>query len=129
LRAGKNVMGFTDVTFCPLLVNDLAGIFLKMLASGLSGLYHVVSSECISKYDFGVAIAEKFGFDPHLIIPKSVEKSGLKAKRAPNLSLKVDKLTRDLDEAPPNITPGLERFFKLYRASYPRKLMAIGNWE
>ena len=57
LSAGKPVMGFTDVYFCPLLANDLAAIFLKMLQRNLSGLYHVVSRECLSKYEFGVRLA------------------------------------------------------------------------
>lgn len=35
LSTGKPVKGFTDVFFCPLLVNDLAHIFLQMLAAGL----------------------------------------------------------------------------------------------
>ncbi len=53
MQAGKPVKGFTDVTFCPLLVNDIAGILLDMLGKNLSGLYHLVGSKCISKYDFG----------------------------------------------------------------------------
>ena len=64
LQAGRTVMGFTDVYFCPLLANDLALIFLQMLELGLSGLYHVVSSECLSKYAFGVRIARRFGQCP-----------------------------------------------------------------
>ena len=38
LNAGKRVMGFTDVYFCPLLANDLGRILLRMLALKLSGL-------------------------------------------------------------------------------------------
>jgi uncharacterized damage-inducible protein DinB len=37
------------------------------------GLYHVFSAECLSKYDFGVRIAERFGLDASLIAPVSVE--------------------------------------------------------
>ncbi|MBN1454519.1 MAG: SDR family oxidoreductase, partial [Anaerolineales bacterium] len=53
LSKGVRVPGFTDVFFCPLLVNDLAKILLDMLQAQLNGLYHVVSSQAISKYDFG----------------------------------------------------------------------------
>jgi hypothetical protein len=74
-----------------------------------------------------MAIAEKFGFDPQLIAPMSVKKSSLDAKRAPNLTLSVDKLTHDLGEAPPNITSGLDRFSRLYRESYPQKLKDLGD--
>jgi dTDP-4-dehydrorhamnose reductase len=44
LRQGKPVPGFTDVYFCPILVNDLAEIILEMVDSDLSGIYHVVGS-------------------------------------------------------------------------------------
>ena len=122
LSSGKAVMGFTDVYFCPLLANHLAHILLQMLESGLKGLYHVVSSECASKYDFGVALAERFGFDPGLISPTSVEQSNLKATRSPNLTLKADKLIRDLGEVPPRISTSLEAFYRLYQQGYPQAL-------
>jgi len=125
LQAGNPIMGFTDVYFCPLLANDMANIFLKMLNQGLSGLYHVVSSESMSKYDFGVNIARKFGFDPGLISPKSVTESTLTATRSPNLTLRVDKLIHDLSEVPPKISPALDRFYTLYQQSYPQMLKKL----
>lgn len=68
LQAGRYANGFTDVYFCPLLATDLAQIYLKMLGLGLSGLYHTVSSECLTKYDFAVRLARRFGFDPALVV-------------------------------------------------------------
>ncbi|MEA3351519.1 MAG: SDR family oxidoreductase [Chloroflexota bacterium] len=128
LQAGNRVMGFTDVYFCPLLVNDLAQIFLKMLGKGLRGLYHVVSPECLSKYAFGVAIAQKFGFDPALISPTSVREAGLGATRSPQLTLRIDKLIHDLEQSPPDISTSLERFYTLYQQGYPQKLRAMVDW-
>jgi len=127
LRDGKQVMGFTDVSFCPLLANDLAHILLNMLAKEMTGLYHVVASECISKYDFGLALARLFGFDEHLISPVSVFDAGLKAARSPKLILKVDKLTRDLGESPPGVSEGLARFYRLYQEGYPKMLKIMGR--
>jgi dTDP-4-dehydrorhamnose reductase len=127
LSAGKGVMGFTDVYFCPLLVNDIASIFLKMLARGLSGVYHVLSSDHMSKYDFGVAVARRFGFDPGLIAPKSVSEAGLGAARSPNLTLKVDKLVHDLGEYPPTISTGIERFYRLYQQGYPQMIQRLAD--
>jgi dTDP-4-dehydrorhamnose reductase len=129
LRAGKRVQGFTDVFFCPLLANDLARIFLKMLASNLSGLYHVVSSECLSKYEFGVRLARKFGLDESLITATSVEQAGLKAVRSPNLSLSTEKLSQALGEAPPGIDAGIDRFYNLYLQAYPQRLSQMGDGE
>ncbi len=125
LDAGNQIKGFTDIFFCPVLVNDIADLFYQMLDKGLSGLYHVVSSESISKYDFGVAIARRFGFDPDLITPISVTQSGLRAVRSPNLTLRVDKLIHDLGVVPPGLSPAIERFYTLYQQGYPQMLRTL----
>lgn len=122
LKAGIPIKGFTDVYFCPLLVNDIADLFFDMLDKKMSGLYHVVSSQASSKFDFGAAIAEKFGFDPGLISPVSVSEGGLAAVRSPQLSLNVDKLIHDLGRVPPALSPGIERFYQLYQQNYPQRV-------
>jgi len=99
LSAGKQVMGFTDVYFCPMLVNDLAGVLVCMLEAQLRGLYHVVSREATTKYDFGVAVARRFELDESLITPTLVATSGLRAPRSPNLTLRTDKLKTALAQS------------------------------
>ena len=120
LSAGNQVMGFTDIHFCPLHVAQLSELLFKMLEANLSGLYHVVSGECLTKYDFGVAIARKFGFDPNLITPASITDLDSKAVRSPFLTLKIDKLLSNLGEQPPAFSTGLEQFYTLYQQGYPQ---------
>ena len=129
LKSGNQIMGFTDVFFCPLLVNDIANIFIRMLSSGLKGTYHVVSRDAMSKYQFGTSIAERFGFDQTLIKPVSITLAGLEAARSPNLTLCVDKLIRDLGESIPMISTGIDRFYTLYQQGYPQVIrhMAIDS--
>jgi len=122
LSAGKTCMGFTDVFFCPMLANDLGLLFLEMLKADLSGLYHAVGSECISKYEFGCRIARQFGYDERLALPTSVQDSGLAAARSPNLTLQTEKLSRTLGHQLPGLSPGLERFYTLYQQGYPQEL-------
>jgi dTDP-4-dehydrorhamnose reductase len=122
LSAGKKTDGFTDVFFCPLFVGDLAEILLKMLSHGLSGIYHVVGTESLSKYDFGVAIAQRFGFDERLILPVSVEASTLTARRSHNLRLSVHKLSTALGESIPGLSTGLGKFYTQYQQGYPQKM-------
>lgn len=122
LSADQSVMGFTDVHFCPLLANHLAQIMLNMLAIGLVGLYHVVSSECISKYDFGLRIARSFGFDESLIRPTSVRSAGLSAARSPNLVLDTSKLSHALGSKLPDVSAGLAHFTGLFHQGYPEFL-------
>ena len=127
LSAGNSIMGFTDVYFCPLLANDLAKILLKMLDIGAQGLFHVVSSECSSKYDFGVRLARLFDFDETLIRPALVSEAGLAAVRSPNLTLNSDKLSTELGVSPPDLKAGLEHFHAQYISGYPEFIRQMGE--
>ncbi len=122
LSAGKRVNGFTDVTFCPAFVGDLAGVLLAMLEQDLHGLYHAVGPECMSKYAFGVAVARRFGLDEKLISPDSVEGSGLVARRAHNLCLSIHKLSTALGRPLPAFSTGLDRFYAQYQQGFPQKI-------
>ncbi len=127
LAAGIPVNGFTDVYFCPLEVNDLADLLLEIVDLQPSGLYHVVSSECLSKYEFAVRLARQFGLDEGLISPISWKDSGLKADRSTNLRLKTDKLARVLGRPLPDQAHGLKRFCELREQGYPQRLLAMAT--
>jgi len=118
LSSRQPVNGFVDVMFCPMYVIDLAKVLMEMIDKDLSGLYHVVSTEHLSKYSFGIAIAKKFGFDPRLIQPISVMESGLTAKRSPRLDLNVEKLLGEKINLPDQ-AQGMERFYLDYQAGLP----------
>jgi dTDP-4-dehydrorhamnose reductase len=122
LSVGKLMKGFTDVHFCALFVMNLVDILLKMIKEELHGMYHAVSSESLSKYDFGIAIARKFGFDEKLIEPTRVADSGLVAKRSPNLTLNVGKLTSALKEELPGQAESLNGFWQQKQINYPEML-------
>ena len=121
--------GFTDVYFCPMFVGDLAVTLIRMLDKNLSGLYHVIGSEPLNKYDFGQRIARQFGFDPALVLPKSVEESGLKAKRSHNLRLSVHKLSTALGGSIPGVSTGIEQFYTQAQQGYPQKMRSYQQAE
>ncbi len=122
LSAGKYVSGFTDVLFCPTLVNHTARLVLAMLEEGLWGLYHVVGGQAMSKYQFGVEVARRFGLREGLIEPKSVLASGLTAPRSHNLWLSTHKLSTDLGGEIPQFSTGLDEFYTQYQQGYPQKI-------
>jgi len=122
LLAGEPVNGFTDVFFCGLYVAQLITILMEMLAKDLSGLYHTVSSQAISKFDFGRAVAREFGLEENLVIPISVMEAGLKAVRSPNLTLDTSKLAEALGHNLPDQSEGLKQFHEMYRQGYPQTL-------
>jgi dTDP-4-dehydrorhamnose reductase len=126
LLEGRSMKGFTDVHFCPLYVGDLLQVMFAMMEKKLAGLYHVVSPESLSKYDFGKRIADQFGLDGNLIAPVSVYDGGLLAKRSPNLTLRVDKLLA-AGIALPGQAAGLEHFYTHYQHGYPELIKSYAG--
>jgi dTDP-4-dehydrorhamnose reductase len=122
LAAGTRVFGFNDVHFCPLLVQHLGNILMEMVKNDLKGLYHVVSPQNLSKYEFGVGIARLFGLNEGLVESVSVNRSGLKAPRSPNLTLNIKKLKESLDLPIPDQQSGLQKFHQLFESGYPEQL-------
>ena len=122
LSEGKSVNGFTDVVFCPIFVRYTARLLLDILEKELCGLYHVVGAEAMSKYQFGVEIARRFGLQERLISPRSVEESGLTARRSHNLRLSTHKLSTDLGREIPLFSTGLDEFYTQFQQGYPQKI-------
>jgi len=96
-------------------VNDLVDILIEMTLKKLSGVYHVVSRDYFSKYDFGMLISKKFDLDGKLISQASYLRSGLLAKRSPNLVLNISKLLSTGVDIP-NVDLAVDHFYKDYKA-------------
>jgi dTDP-4-dehydrorhamnose reductase len=122
LLARREVPGFTDVIFSPLLVNDLADALLRMVDLQLSGTYHVTGSQAISKFEFARMLARIFGADDALIAPARVADSKLRAPRPRNTSLNTQKLQLALGMPMPGVEAGLRRFKNLQETGYVQRL-------
>lgn len=122
LSHGNMVSGFTDVTFCPMLANNLGVLLVMMVKAKLHGIYHVVGPEAMTKYQFGVEIARRFGLDERRIQALSVDRSNLSARRAHNLWLSTQKLSTELGITLPEFSTGLAQFYEQYRQGYPQKI-------
>lgn len=127
LESGRGCGGFVDVWFKPILVNDLARLLLGMVARGLRGTFHVLGGECLSKYQFGVRLAEAFGLDPKLISPIEVAQLGLKAPRSKRLCLDTTKVTTALGLRLPRVDEGLRRFAALRQDGFHDRLKAMAG--
>ncbi len=125
LQAGNQMNGFTDVTFCPMNILDLSDLLVEATDLQLKGIFHMVGAEPMSKYQFGVRIAEKFGFDTALIKPVSVRDGNLKAARSPNLSLSTAKLQKALGHDLPAFDAGLQKFYDQFRRGYPQYIKTL----
>jgi dTDP-4-dehydrorhamnose reductase len=84
----------------------------------------VVSPEHLSKYDFGVRIAKRFGFDADLIEPIRMYEIARGAPRALNLVLKPDKVQAALGHPLPSVDAGIEQFYQRWQETYPQQLQS-----
>ena len=118
LAAGEVVPGFTDAIFCPILANDLAEVLFNLLDQKLCGLYHVVGSEAVSKYEFARQVALRFGFDPMRVVPMRMAEAGMRARRPLNTSLNTRKISGALGRSMPNVAAGIRRLAELRESGY-----------
>ena len=98
LREGRALSMFKDVYFTPILADALAHTALKLAATGASGVFNLVGSERISKYEFGLRLASAFGLPQQLVLPSHVALANLKAPRPPDMSLDNRRLLNQLGE-------------------------------
>jgi dTDP-4-dehydrorhamnose reductase len=87
---------FYDVYFSPLHVENISSIIERIIKNPIFGIYHCASSDCISKYDFGMQLAKVFNLSNSNIKRVSVDNMNFKAERPKNMTLDVDKISSAL---------------------------------
>jgi dTDP-4-dehydrorhamnose reductase len=122
LESGERVPGFTDVTFAPLLTNELARIILAMTESNLHGLYHAGARDACTKYDFARRLSGALGFDPNLVEPASVADAALAARRPLNTSLSSSRLETALRRRMPSVDNAVAGYAVLRSGRYVARL-------
>jgi dTDP-4-dehydrorhamnose reductase len=87
LAAERELTLFDDSFITPILADDLAIASHRLVESGASGIYNVAGDERVSKYDFGICLAEAYGFSKALLRRGKIAASQLSARRPPDMSL------------------------------------------
>lgn len=87
LRQGRNVTLFDDVFYTPILAETLVTTTHELIARGAAGVWHVVGDDRLSKFDFGVRLADRLGLDPSLIRPTSINDRHDLVRRPRDMSL------------------------------------------
>lgn len=96
LRLGKSILLFHDVLYTPILVKPLVRAVHDLLEKGARGIFNIAGDECVSKFDFGIAIANEFGLDHNLIISSSINDMPNLTVRPRNMSLSNKKVSQIL---------------------------------
>ncbi len=72
IEQGKKV-GLPDSLYqSPTLANHLAEVTLRLVRGGKTGIFHVAGRDGVSRYRFIKSLAEKFGFNPDLVLQTSL---------------------------------------------------------
>jgi dTDP-4-dehydrorhamnose reductase len=87
LSDGRPLTLFDDAYITPILADRLAHACHALVERGERGIYNVVGDERVSKYDFGVQLAEAYGLPKALLHRGKIAASNLSATRPPDMSL------------------------------------------
>jgi len=108
LRSGYEITLFKDVYYTPIHISTLSEAVHDLVNLNVSGIYNVVGDERISKYEFGIKIAEYFKLDKSLIRPCFLKENDSLVSRPLDMSLSNNKtcttLGRKLGDVEENIT-------------------------
>lgn len=124
LIMGKNIYLFKDVFFTPVYTFDLLNIILKSYER-LSGIFNISSSKSISKYEFGLKLAEIFNLEKSLIIPINLSDKKL-ITRPKVMSLSSKKIENFLKIKIRSLDKMLLKLFEDYKSKY-QKLIPYGK--
>lgn len=122
LRNHQTLHLFDDVHYTPIFVENLIQTLHDLLDKKAKGIFHVVSDDRISKYDFGVLIAEEFGLDKSLILKSTLQSQGKLVKRPLDMSLSNQKIRELLGR---NLGTVKEHIAQLYQQEVEGKIQEI----
>ena len=108
LRRAEPTKLVNDTFVNPLYNLQAAENIWKIIKTDKSGIFHLAGKTRVNRYQFGVAIAKAFGFDPKLLSPVSSDFFPGIAKRMPNTTFDTSKMVKELDSRPLSIKAGLE---------------------
>ncbi|MEO7775000.1 MAG: NAD(P)-dependent oxidoreductase [Steroidobacteraceae bacterium] len=101
---------FDDFWFTPIYVVDLVQRILALLAARKRGIFHVVGGERVSKFDYGVQLAQAIGVELTAARRGSIDSAALRAPRPRDMSLDASAATAATGLVAPGCREGLRRF-------------------
>ena len=91
-------------------------------------MFHVVGRERLSKYEFALRVAARFGLSAAGVAASSVENFAFRARRPSDMSLSCGKAELRLGRPMPTVEEGLDRLIALEHQGWPSRMdLAIGG--
>lgn len=111
IKAGRSMTGYDDVFFTSLYGLDTASIAIELMDYSPPGIYNIVGSERISKYEFGLRIGLRLGAKPNWLRKGSIGTSDSSLIRSKDLSLDNSKIA-SLGIVIPSLDVGLDKLLR-----------------
>jgi dTDP-4-dehydrorhamnose reductase len=112
LRKKQLVSLFDDVYYTPILAENLIITVHELLEKKAMGIFNVVSDDRISKYSFGVLIAEEFGLDKSYIKKCSLHQNSFLVRRPYDMSLSNKKVCKLLGKNMGSVKQDISRLLQ-----------------
>ena len=125
LRTGRPIKLFEDVFYTPTLAESLAIAATQLVKNKHSGIVNLVGDTRISKFDFGVRLAEEFGLNKSLIIPVKLASRPDLVRRPLDMSLSNKYITSLLGKAPSSLEADIKRLRQQEAQGLAKELSAL----
>lgn len=122
LQKNQVINLFDDVFFTPILIDELVSKVHQLIFIKASGVFNIVGTERLSKYEFGLQLAEIFGLNDTLINPISISENQDLVDRPKDMSLSNTKLRKTLKCNLPSLK---EQFKALKGQSYNKVTLQV----
>ena len=122
LRNKELLSLFDDVYYTPIIAENLINTVHELLERNEKGIFNIVSDDRISKYDFGILIAEEFGLDKTCIERCSLNNKSNLVKRPYDMSLSNQKVKKLLGK---NLGTVKQHIAKLHEQEFETKTKKI----
>ena len=97
IREKKKISLFTDIFYTPIYAKNLIEFVHILINSSSNGIFNIVGSERVSKYEFGKIIFNNFSGNMNLITKVQYEKQSNLVERPLDMSLSNNKLLLSLN--------------------------------
>ena len=109
IETGTAMTGFSDYIVSSLYTGDLFDLLVEAVRKEAAGLFHLTSSTPLSKYDFGIVVAQALEGDVSLVQQGLLAEQSMLGNRGHNLGLSVTKLHELLGHSIPSTIQGIAR--------------------
>jgi len=112
LKKDQEINTYDDIFNSATLLGDLTNGISKAIEFDASGIYHIVGSSCVSRFDFAKTVAKVFDFNENLVKPVSILSAKLKAQRPINPCLNNSKASKTFGIKFSSINEGIKQIYE-----------------